>query len=380
MRKFLYINLFFALIIFFGCKSSSSSSSQFDIECEAQGLIDGVRAYIKSVEPGKEQIIDTSIVINGTFKFKGNMENPEMRILTIDGVSGQTAFVLESGKIKITIFKDSLYKSKIKGGVNNRIFNEYKNGYQNLINKVTNLRNEYLQKKDNIEAIKDIQKRNIELQSELKDYGLNFLNNNLNSDFSLILLESITQQKVYNSKLASEIFEKIPKLLLKKSYNTERIQRINFNLNNSLNQPKIEIGKSAPDFTAPDQNGNPITLSKILGEVTILDFWASWCKPCRVENPNFVKLHNKYNDKGLNIISVSLDKENQKDRWIKAIEKDNLNWYNVSNLKFWQDPVAVLYGITSIPATFVLDKEGNIIASRLRGTALEEKIDELFKN
>ena len=196
----------------------------------------------------------------------------------------------------------------------------------------------------------------------------------------MILLESITQQKVYNSKLASEIFEKIPKLLLKKSYNTERIQRINFNLNNSLNQPKIEIGKSAPDFTAPDQNGNPITLSKILGEVTILDFWASWCKPCRVENPNFVKLHNKYNDKGLNIISVSLDKENQKDRWIKAIEKDNLNWYNVSNLKFWQDPVAVLYGITSIPATFVLDKEGNIIASRLRGTALEKKIDELFKN
>jgi thiol-disulfide isomerase/thioredoxin len=113
--------------------------------------------------------------------------------------------------------------------------------------------------------------------------------------------------------------------------------------------------------------------------VTILDFWASWCRPCRTENPNFVKLYNKYHEKGLNIISVSLDRENQKSRWIKAIEKDNLSWYNVSNLKYWQDPVALMYNITSIPATFILDDKGTIIATRLRGSALEKKIDELFE-
>ena len=143
---------------------------------------------------------------------------------------------------------------------------------------------------------------------------------------------------------------------------------------------KIEIGSIAPDFTAPDPDGNSVTLSKVLGKITILDFWASWCRPCRVENPNFVKLYNKYHDKGLNIISVSLDRENQMKRWVNAIEKDNLNWYNVSNLKYWQDPVAQLYNISSIPATFILDEKGKIIATRLRGSALEEKINQLFKN
>ena len=120
-------------------------------------------------------------------------------------------------------------------------------------------------------------------------------------------------------------------------------------------------------------------MSEILGKVTILDFWASWCRPCRLENPNFVKLYDKYHEKGLNIISVSLDRENQKSRWIKAIEKDNLSWYNVSNLKYWQDPVALMYNITSIPATFILDDKGTIISTRLRGSALEKKIDELFE-
>ena len=121
-----------------------------------------------------------------------------------------------------------------------------------------------------------------------------------------------------------------------------------------------------------------LTLSKILGEVTILDFWASWCKPCRVENPNFVRIYNKYHEKGLEIISVSLDRKGQKSAWVSAIEKDKLNWYNVSNLKFWQDPIAQLYNISSIPATFILDRDGKILATRLRGQALEAKIAELL--
>ena len=380
MKKNPILKLIIFLFLLMGCESNSNQNTKFNIDCKAKGVINGVRAYLKSVETGKEQITDTAVVINGTFKFKGDVNNPEMRILSIDGVIGQTALMLEPGKTTITIYKDSIYKSVIEGGFNNDIFNKYKNGYQKLVDKVTSLRNEYMQAKDNKEAIKNIQMRNTELRSELKDYGLNFLRENPNSDFSLILLESITQQKGYNFKLANEVFENISQSLLKKPQNIERIQRINFNINKTQSQPNVDVGKTAPDFTAPDQYGNPVTLTKILGKVTILDFWASWCKPCRVENPNFVRIYKKYKKKGLQIISVSLDKENQKNRWLKAIEKDNLNWYNVSNLKFWKDPVAELYNITSIPATFVLDKKGTIIASRLRGQALEQKIEELFQN
>ena len=366
------------IIILISCKSNTTKNNLYEVECNADGIYNGVRAYLKSSNNNK-QVIDTAVVMNGAFKFKGEVTSPEMRILTIDGINGQTALVLESGKTNVTIYKDSIYKSIIKGGENNSIFNKYKDGYQNLVEKVTSLREEYMASRNNIEAVKRIQKQNVELRLELKNYGLNFLTQHPDTDFSLMLLESITLQKEFDAKLANEILEKIPNKISNRQHNIEVMQKINFNINNALSKAVIEVNSIAPDFTAPDPEGNQITLSEILGKVTILDFWASWCRPCRVENPNFVKLYDKYHEKGLNIISVSLDRENQKSRWIKAIEKDNLSWYNVSNLKYWQDPVALMYNITSIPATFILDDKGTIIATRLRGSALEKKIDELFE-
>ena len=365
------------IIVLISCKSNTTKNNLYEVECNADGIYNGVRAYLKS--NNNKQVIDTAVVMNGAFKFKGEVSSPEMRILTIDGINGQTALVLESGKTNVTIYKDSIYKSIIKGGENNSIFNKYKDGYQNLVEKVTSLREEYMASRNNIEAVKRIQKQNVELRLELKNYGLNFLTQHPDTDFSLMLLESITLQKEFDAKLANEILEKIPNKISNRQYNTEVMQKINFNINNALSKAVIEVNSIAPDFTAPDPEGNQITLSEILGKVTILDFWASWCRPCRVENPNFVKLYDKYHENGLNIISVSLDRENQKSRWIKAIEKDNLSWYNVSNLKYWQDPVALMYNITSIPATFILDDKGTIIATRLRGSALEKKIDELFE-
>ena len=366
------------IIILISCKSNTTKNNLYEVECNADGIYNGVRAYLKSSNNNK-QVIDTAVVMNGAFKFKGEVSSPEMRILTIDGINGQTALVLESGKTNVTIYKDSIYKSIIKGGENNSIFNKYKDGYQNLVEKVTSLREEYMASRNNIEEVKRIQKQNVELRLELKNYGLNFLTQHPDTDFSLMLLESITLQKEFDAKLANEILEKIPNKISNRQYNIEVMQKINFNINNALSKAVIEVNSIAPDFTAPDPEGNQITLSEILGKVTILDFWASWCRPCRVENPNFVKLYDKYHEKGLNIISVSLDRENQKSRWIKAIEKDNLSWYNVSNLKYWQDPVALMYNITSIPATFIFDDKGTIIATRLRGSALEKKIDELFE-
>ena len=366
------------IIVLISCKSNTTKNNLYEVECNADGIYNGVRAYLKSSNNNK-QVIDTAVIMNGTFKFKGEVNSPEMRILTIDGINGQTALVLESGKTNVTIYKDSIYKSIIKGGENNSIFNKYKDGYQNLVEKVTSLREEYMASRNNIEVVKRIQKQNVELRLELKNYGLNFLTQHPDTDFSLMLLESITLQKEFDAKLANEILEKIPNKISNRQYNIEVMQKINFNINNALSKAVVEVNSIAPDFTAPDPEGNQITLSEILGKVTILDFWASWCRPCRLENPNFVKLYDKYHEKGLNIISVSLDRENQKSRWIKAIEKDNLSWYNVSNLKYWQDPVALMYNITSIPATFILDDKGTIIATRLRGSALEKKIDELFE-
>jgi peroxiredoxin len=303
-----------------------------------------------------------------------------MRILTIDGIVGQTALVLEPEQIEVTIYKDSINQSEVSGGNNNVIFNSYKNGYQVLVEKVSGLRQAYVLAQGDADAIKEIQERNTILRSELKDYGLNFLKQNPDSDFSLMLLDGITGQQGFDAKMASEVFELMPQALLNKPTNTIMAQKINAKINIALNTFEPKIGAKAPDFTAPNPDGEMITLSNILGKVTILDFWASWCRPCRIENPNFVKIYEQYHAKGLEIISVSLDRNNQKQRWVEAIEKDQLNWYNVSNLKFWQDPLAQLYNVSSIPATFILDKDGVILATKLRGGALEAKISELLDN
>lgn len=134
----------------------------------------------------------------------------------------------------------------------------------------------------------------------------------------------------------------------------------------------------APEIVLNDTNGNPLALSSLRGKVVLLDFWASWCRPCRAENPNVVRMYEKYKDKGFTVYSVSLD--NNRDAWLRAIEEDNLSWPNhVSDLKGWQSEGAAIYGVGSIPATFLIDENGVIIGQNLRGMDLERKLQEVLK-
>jgi peroxiredoxin len=136
------------------------------------------------------------------------------------------------------------------------------------------------------------------------------------------------------------------------------------------------VGGTAPNFTQNDPDGNPVSLADFRGKVVLIDFWASWCGPCRRENPNVVRLYKEYHDQGFEILGVSLDKT--KDRWLNAIESDGLTWPQVSDLKGWSNEVAKQYGVRSIPHTILLDEEGKILARNLRGDALEQKLAEIF--
>jgi thiol-disulfide isomerase/thioredoxin len=143
---------------------------------------------------------------------------------------------------------------------------------------------------------------------------------------------------------------------------------------------KTSIGATAMDFTQSDTLGKPVSLSAFRGRYVLVDFWASWCGPCRAENPNVVSAYAKYHPKGFDILSVSLDRPGDKDKWLKAIYADKLAWTHVSDLQFWQNAVAVQYGVGSIPQNFLIDPQGKIIAKGLRGDELEKKLSEIYKN
>ena len=143
---------------------------------------------------------------------------------------------------------------------------------------------------------------------------------------------------------------------------------------------KIGVGRIAPAFTQNDTLDQPVQLSSLRGKYLLIDFWASWCGPCRQENPNVVKVFNQYKDKNFHVLGVSLDREGQKEKWMKAIHDDKLTWTHVSDLKFWNNAVSRQYGIQAIPQNLLLDPEGKIIAKNLRGEALVKKMQELLGN
>jgi peroxiredoxin len=371
-----------SIVLLFSCKPSTSNSDvEYEVIVKADGVYDGLRAYLLKTENGRNKTAtDTAIVFNGAFRFKGNINGAEMRTLTIDGVRGQTSFFIEPGLINVKLYKDSIHTSKVEGTYNNSVFNDYKNKYQEKIEAVEAIKTEFLNSKQDVEVLKKLQTTGDSLRSQLKNFGYEFIETNNNSDFSLYILDGLTSQKGFDLELADSAFKTIETSIKTKNESNQLISnRIKQKIESSPNKGKIKIGMQAPDFSAPNPEGKQVTLSDIKGKVTIVDFWASWCKPCRIENPNLVKLYDKYHSKGLEIISVSLERGNQKAFWIEAIKKDQLNWYNVSNLKFWQDPIAQAYSVNSIPATFILDENGVLIAERLRGAELEAKIKSLLE-
>ncbi len=364
----------FGLIALFFC-SCQDNSTTIEIEGTAQGMADGTELLFQKLnENNQPYIVDTIIINNESFSFELEKKGfPEIGLLTFQNVNSNVIFFIENKDLNATIYKDSIYSSKVTGSRENDLFNSFTADIKKYNAKKQANMEEFQEARKNMDnnAIVRLQTENAVLANEEKVFKKEFVEKNNNTLIALMMLNEMYARQEINAQETQRLLEGVnPKL---------ENNNILIMLRKSLDAAKIaELGSIAPDFSGPAPDGSTLSLQEAMGKVTLIDFWASWCRPCRVENPNVVRVHNQYKDKGFNVISVSLDRPDQREQWLKAIEDDKMDWYHISNLQFWNDPIAKQYGVRAIPATYILDETGRIIAKDVRGPALGQKIGELL--
>lgn len=359
-----------SMVTFISCNKIEENT--YEISGNIAGIEDGKQVYLhQQILNGRPVPVDTTEVKNEKFSFKGKVEEPRLHYLYVQDIQTALPFIVEEGNIEMEVYKDSIGLSKLSGTPSNDDLATYIANSANLRGKVKAIREQVEQAKQQRDEVTmtTLNETYAEIIEEGKNYDLDFIRSNLDSYMALLIME---QMLGTNSKTPAEISPLYDSLSVAVK-ETETGKALGTKLKEAT---RLTEGAIAPEFSGPTPDGGVIALKETLEKVTIVDFWAAWCKPCRVENPNLVALYNEYNDKGLNILGVSLDRKAED--WKKAIEEDSLTWSHVSNLQHWNDPIAKLYNIRSIPATYLLDSEGKIIAKDLRGQALYDKVAELL--
>jgi peroxiredoxin len=349
--------------------------NEFVISGTANGIENGKKVFVEIQTETGSLAKDTAIVTDGKFELRGITETVDLAFVRFDSEEINLPVIIEEGKITLNIVKDSLHKSTLGGTPNNEKFQKFNTESRLISEKVVKFEKDngpvmqQAQMAQDTATVNRLMKEYQKFQNEMNEYSKKFIKENSDAYLSVLLLENFLMRQYLTADEVKTYFEGLDKSLHK----TKSGKKIKTTLDAMT---AIVVGKPAPNFSAPSPEGKTISLKESLGKVTIIDFWASWCGPCRVENPNVVALYNEFNPKGLNIIGVSLDKDATK--WKDAIAKDGLIWPHVSNLKFWDEPIAKQYNVQSIPATFILDAKGNIVAKDLRGDALRTKVKELL--
>ncbi len=325
----------------------------------------------------------------GRFEFSDNADNPRFLFLQTSDNQYISILTLNGQKVNISANKENLNESyKVSGSEESKLVWELNSEMRKAALQLDSLSKMYYERQAS-EAGPQLdswlQREYEKLKSRQKTYVTQFIDEHYDSPASLLALshqlgnEPILSSRLdfpYFFKVDSALSEKYPEsTLVATLHNFVEGVRSEADMASSASQTTA-IGAIAPEIELAGPDGKAISLSSLRGKYVLLDFWAAWCGPCRRENPNLVKVYANYKNKGFEIFQVSLDRTHEE--WVRAIKTDKLNWIHVSDLKYWNSIAAKKYGVQSIPASFLLDPEGRIIARNLRGPDLENKLNELL--
>lgn len=308
------------------------------------GAIEGLKNGWVYLRHGQTEKIDSVRATAGQFTFTGEIGDPELCRLAVVGQSGskefRTEFFLEKGVLHVKANKESMAKAVITG---------------------TPVQDEFRQYQEKERAAGPWPKP--------RQFAISYIKAHPAAYASVIALDSYFSFDPNDMKSLDSLFHCLDPMI-QNSFNGQLVKA-------TLDaEMRTSVGRTAPSFDQPDIDGHPVSLSSFNGKYVLIDFWASWCGPCRAGNPAVLKAYKAYHDKGLFILAVSLD--NSRNDWLAAVKKDGLPWTQVSDLQGWKNSAAIEYGVRGIPVNFLLDKDGTIIAKGLRGEELEKKLSELL--
>jgi peroxiredoxin len=364
----------FAMIlpVFFLTISACSQEASDDKEITIKGtVLNPSEGEITLINLGDENPVPETIALkpDNTFVHKVTLEEPEFFRITF---FEKQANVIILSEYDIEITADGSSRSgafEVKGSPEMDDLKKIENLARDFQAEVIPINDAFVaaQQEGDMETMEKIQKDYFEMEKRQKGKVKNamqgmkpslamlsaLVNFNIEDDFAFY--DSVTQvlkKEIPNSKYLAEMMEQVER------------------------ERSLAVGYEAPDIVLPNPEGEMVSLKSLRGNFVLIDFWASWCRPCRVENPNVVRMYNKYNEKGFEILGVSLDRD--RDSWLKAIQDDQLTWTQISDLKYFDSEASRLYNVQAIPFTVLIDPEGKIVSKNLRGKALEDKLEEIF--
>jgi peroxiredoxin len=354
MKRIFLLSLLLPAVIFGQVKpkttTATKSADGYTINGTVTGYEDSATVTLLNGQTGAQ--LDQATIIKGKFSFKGKMDEPDFRILLFNGQPPFITLFLDNSNIKITGNKATLDHAVVTGSVANKIFTEYNNEitpYQYLFNDDAPYDSIAIEKAAAIS----------------KNFAKKYPNSAV-SALAIIRFNQITEDEKATEELYNSLTESVKGSGMGK-YIAQLI----------ADAQRTPIGSKVPDFTQTDTAGNPVSLSSFRGRYVLVDFWASWCRPCRAENPNVVANYNKYKDKNFTVLSVSLDQA--KPAWLDAIKMDGLTWQHVSDLRGWQNAVAQQFGIMNIPQNILVAPDGTLAGKNLRGPKLNRRLSRLLK-